>query len=192
MASVLTLSAACGAIGYWVSTTGVNLPAFIDTAFTAVPWFCVGYLLRKYTPILTPNKKDRYLPIGIVALAGVTFLCAGGMNFQDNNFLGHNPMVVYIGGISGTLMIMFIAKMLTRLPFISYWGRYSIIILCTHIMMIQVLYKVLMAIHLDSIIGAWPCAALILLIVMFSYQVIIPLCIRLIPWFTAQKDLIKV
>lgn len=41
-----------------------------------------------------------------------------------------------------------------------------------------------------GVVGDWGCAALILVCVMFSYQLIIPLCVRFIPWFTAQRDLI--
>ncbi len=89
-------------------------------------------------------------------------------------------------------MIMFIAKMFTRIPFLSYWGRYSIIILCTHIMLVQLLFRIISHLGLIETIGVWTSYIIVLLITMFSFQLIIPLCIKFIPWFTAQKDLFPI
>lgn len=188
----VALSALCGASGYALWAFGVNLPAFFDSALTAVLFFCCGYFMRKHTPILRPCKWDRYLPLLVVSLCVGTWLFRGGMTFGANDFCGRNPLVVYAGGLCGTLAVMLLAKMLTRLPFLSYWGRYSIIILCTHIMEVQLLYRLFGAVGITAAIGDWGSAVLILVCVMFSYQLIIPLCVRFIPWFTAQRDLIKV
>ncbi len=89
-------------------------------------------------------------------------------------------------------MIMFIAKMFTRIPFFSYWGRYSIIILCTHIMLVQLLFRIISHLGLIETIGVWTSYIIVLLITMFSFQLIIPLCIKFIPWFSAQKDLFPI
>lgn len=189
---VLALSALCGASGYALWAFGVNLPAFFDSALTAAPFFCCGYFMRKRTPILSPNKWDRHLPLLVVLLCVATWLFRGGMSFAANDFCGRNPLVVYAGGLCGTLAVMFLSKMLTRLPYLSYWGRYSIIILCTHIMEVQLLYRLFGAAGVTAAIGDWGSAVLIIVCVMFSYQLLIPLCIKFIPWFTAQRDLIKV
>lgn len=129
----------------------------------------------------------------MVALAAaVTWFCRGGILFQHNDFVGANPATVLIGGVSGTLAVMLLAKMIGHLPFVSGWGRYSIIILCTHIMLIQLLFRIFEKAGINEALGAWPSMFVLLGIVMFSYEAIIPLCIRLIPWFTAQRDVIKV
>ena len=188
----LALSALCGASGYALWAFGVNLPAFFDSALTATPFFCCGYFVRGHTPILRPNKWDRFLPLFLVALCAGTWLFRGGMTFGANDFSGRNPLVVYAGGLCGTLAVMSLSKMLSWLPFLSHWGRYSIIILCTHIMEVQLLYRLFGVVGVAGVIGDWGCAVLILACVMFSYQLIIPLCVKLIPWFTAQRDLIKV
>lgn len=191
VAAVVALSLACGALGYLCSACGVNLWAFTDTALSAVPFFCVGFVLRKYTAILHPNSADRWLPLMIAVAAGLTWVFKGVMGWQSNSY-DDSPVVVLFGGVFGTLMVMFIAKMIGRLPFVSGWGRYSIIILCTHMMLIQLLFRVFEKTGVNEALGAWPSILLILAIVMFSYEAIIPLCIRFIPWFTAQKDVIPV
>ncbi len=189
---IITLSALCGFCGWLAWHNGIDIWAFIDTALSSTPFFCMGYLVRKYTPILTTNKSDKYLPLLLIAAGVITYLCSGGMSFLFNKFDRCNPFIVYIGGFFGTLMVMFLAKMIKRLPFVSYWGRYSIIILCTHNLPMQVISRIFVKIGLPDAIGVWPAYILAFLITMFSYQLIIPLCIKFIPWFTAQKDLIPI
>lgn len=191
-AAMAILSLACGAAGWACSAGGVDLWAFADTALTCTPFYCIGFILRKYTVILQANKWDRWLPLAIVVTAGLTWLFQGGIHFQLNDFEGANPVKVLLGGVSGTLCVMFLSKMIGRLPFISGWGRYSIIILCTHIMLIQLLFRIFEKTGVNEALGAWPAIFLLLAIVMFSYEIITPLCKRFIPWFTAQRDLIGV
>lgn len=190
VAGIVVLSLLCGAAGYACDAAGVNLWAFIDTALSCTPFFCVGYVLRKYTAILQPNRTDKWLPLMVVAAAGLTWVFRGGIHFQLNEYGSANPVVMLLGGVTGTLMVMFLSKMIGRLPFVSHWGRYSIIILCTHIMLIQLLVRVMEKVGVAAAIGPWPCILLALAIVMFSYEAIIPLCIRFIPWFVAQKEVI--
>lgn len=190
--AITMLSLGCGLTGYACSSAGVDLWAFTDTALTCTPFYCTGFILRKYTSILHANKSDRWLPLMVAAAAVVTWFCRGGIHFQLNDFGGANPVVILIGGVSGTLAVMFLAKMIGRLPFVSGWGRYSIIILCTHIMLIQLLFRIFERCGVNEALGAWPSIFVMLGIVMFSYEAIIPICIRLIPWFTAQRDVISV
>lgn len=189
---IVLLSALCGFCGWLAWHFNVDIWAFIDTALSSTSFFCMGYLVRKYTPILTANRSDKYLPLMIIGAGLITWICRGGMSFLFNLFDRCNPFVVYIGGFFGTLMIMFIAKMIKRLPFVSYWGRYSIIILCLHNLPMQVICRIFLKLNLTEVIGLWPTYILAFFITMFSFQLIIPLCIKFIPWFTAQKDLIPI
>lgn len=92
--------------------------------------------------------------------------------------------------MSGTLGVIFTAKMLRDLPFITYWGRYSIMILVTHTLVLQVF----MPLGRKFLIGfpQFVMVMIILIATMFSYQLLIPLMKKYIPYFTAQKDLIDV
>ncbi len=189
--SVLTLTALCRTAGYGMGTSGVNLPAFTDTALSCMPFFCFGYLLRRYTDVLKPNTMDKYIPLWLVILAGVTYYFRGGedgLGFAPNETM----LTMIIGGMAGSLAILLLSKRINRLPFVSYWGRYSIIILCTHMLVIQPTCIILRHIGFFEVVSAGWSSLIILTMVMFSYLAIIPPCIKLIPWFTAQKDLIKV
>ena len=43
---------------------------------------------------------------------------------------------MYLGGFCGTLFVLMIAKRLNHVPLVSYLGRYSIVILLTHVVLI--------------------------------------------------------
>ena len=85
------------------------------------------------------------------------------------------------------MMVLLVAKMIGHLPFISYWGRYSIIILCTHNLLI---------IMLNWLLGRYISGGLLLFVVfvvtMFLCHLLLPLVKRYLPHVTAQKDVIKV
>lgn len=78
IASIVFLSILCGTCGWLASKLSIDLWAFFDTALSAVPFFCFGYILRKYTPILTANKSDRFLPILIIVAGIATWIFRGG------------------------------------------------------------------------------------------------------------------
>lgn len=191
MSVLSVLSLACGGLGYLAYLRGVENRAFIATAMSCMPFYCVGYVLRKHTRLLFPNNMDRWLPLMFAMACALTFVFSGGMQFAFNEYDG-SPIVVLLGGVFGTLAILFLAKMIGRLPFISHWGRYSIIILCTHRVLLNPLVLAADKLGVVSMLGRPLSVFLILIVVMFSYELIIPLCLRFIPWFTAQKDLIKV
>ena len=165
----------------------INLWGYVDSAIAALPFYCVGYLFNKYTDILQPNALDKYLPIFIIICLALKYLFGGSCNYMQNIYR-INPFAQYLCGITGTLFVVFLAKMINDIPLISYWGRYSLMILVSHQLILQVLSSLLRKAHLPI-----PVTAVLLLgIVMFSYQLIIPLMKRYLPHVTAQKDVIKI
>ena len=164
-----------------------NLPGFADTAMSSLPFFAMGYLFNKYTDILTPNKWDKYLPVMIVLCFGITFYVGGHSGWMSNRYQIH-PILVYVSGMTGTMGTIFTAKLLKDLPFVTYWGRYSLIILCTHALLLQVFMPLSRKVALPKPIMAF----IVLGVVMFSYQLLIPLMKKYLPHVTGQKDAIDV
>ena len=69
------LSVIVGFTGYYLGYNRINLPMFVDTALSALPFFFLGYLVRKYTTILQPNRIDIFsIPIACVLFLSLTFL----------------------------------------------------------------------------------------------------------------------
>lgn len=166
-----------------------DLPGFVDSVLSALPFFVMGYLLNRYTDILVPNRWDKYIPIIIVVFFAIAFYVDGDCSYKQNIY-NVNPIVLYVCGMMGVLGVVFLSKILHNLPFIAYWGRYSLMILVTHALLLQVYMPI--ARRFLSDLPQVVMAAIVLTTVMFSYQLIIPLMNRFLPYFTAQKDLIDV
>lgn len=165
----------------------INLLGFIDSAMAALPFFSVGYIFNKFTDILRPNTWDKYLPILIIVCFALTFIFGGKCGYMHNVFW-INPSAQYLCGITGTLFVIFSAKMIHDMPFITYWGRYSIMILVSHGLLLQIFAPLFRKAHLPILVTS----ILLLGVVMFSYQLLIPLMKKYLPHVTAQKDVIDV
>lgn len=53
---ISVLSCACGIAGYVLSRCGLYLPLWMDSALTAMPFFLMGYVLRKYSNLFVWRK----------------------------------------------------------------------------------------------------------------------------------------
>ena len=175
-----------GILGLYMSRQKIYLPLYIDSAVVALPFFCCGFLAHRYTHILLPNKFDKYIPLAIIVLGLYTFIFAVKVVFMSFEF--GNGFFLYTCGISGTLMIILITKKLQKIPFISYIGRYSIIVLCTHMMVMHAV-SIPIKKFFENVYGQ---AASVFLVVVACNIIIIPLCLRFLPYVTAQKDIIKI
>lgn len=183
---ICVVSLMFGSIGYFLGASHINLPMWLDTSFTVIPFFCFGYMLKHKTNFLYPNKADRYsLWIFILCLCIVFFL-GDKVSYIDNSFHIAFPSV-YICGIAGSIAVLIIAKVIKYIPIISYLGRYSIIVLIVHHPIIKILN--------DFVLWRMPWHGgydfLKFLIVTFLSFVMIPLLKRYAPYVTAQKDLIR-
>lgn len=64
----------------------INLPANIDSAMTALPFFVAGYLFRRYTNLLQPNKYDKYNWLFVILFFAVVILLARYVNYRRNQY----------------------------------------------------------------------------------------------------------
>lgn len=189
---VFLLSMLCGGIGLVFCFTKTNLPAFLDSAFTSVPFFCFGYLIKNHTKILVPNKYDKHLLLISLALfifvGGVALLFREGYSLKFNHFTSKSALIAYPCGFLGTLCIILFSKKINRIPVVSMFGQYSIMILVTHKIVLE-LYAMLF-----RFVGMADGIALYinLVVTLVSYLLLIPFMKRFMPHVTAQKDIIKV
>lgn len=179
---------AIGGIGAALGLMKVFLPCNIDSAMSAMPFLYFGYLLRK-TPLLYPNKYDRYNVLWIALLYGIACFVDvkfgnPHIGFHYNNVVG-NYLLILTLTLSSVLTVLLLCKMVKHIPVVSYFGRYSIVSLCTHHMIYRPLKMVL--IHF-GIMNNWTIAIATLSVCL----ILIPIFTKYLPWFTAQKDLLVV
>ena len=185
---LMSVSVAVGAVGMVMSAKGINLPMFIDTTLTAMPFFALGYLLSRGSDVLSYGwRYERYEWPIVLVCAAVVFVLAYPMDYRANVF-ANCYFSAHISGIAGTLGVIFIAKKLRRQRILSYWGRYSIMILCTH----QVVYQLIHIVIKQFALSGWGALAINLSMTMTLYVLLIPLMRRWLPYVTAQKDVIRI
>lgn len=187
----LSVSLMCffvGVVGYTIVDNDINLPAFIDSAMVALPFFGLGFVLNKHTSVLVKNKYDKFnVIIVLVSIAILYLLTTGNINYRTNTY-NVNIVQLYLVGFFGSLSVLFLSKIIHKLPLISYWGRYSIIILVTHDYVMQIgiyLAKRLLGTTTISLVFA-------LALTMFAYIAIIPFMRKFFGYVTAQKDIIGI
>ena len=133
----------------------------------------------------------------MIAVLHYTYM---GENFFYLNTYSSPLLLVYLAGLLGTLGILLLSRVIKWLPIISYIGRYSIIVLCTHMAVMKVVLALLSLLPKDSgascwstlwqnnAVQSWTVLALTITGCVFCCW----LLHNYLPWFTAQKDLIKI
>lgn len=181
---VCLLSLLIGFSGLALAYAHIDLHASIDTAFTCLPFFAFGLIIRRRTSILQKSLFDRHLIAWASAGFLFCFLTAGSVSFFRNELHGTAYFTVYACGCVGTLSVLFLAKRLGHIPLVSYMGRYSIITLCTHTIYLRLAIGFVLS-HFTPMASA----IVLLLIIIPAELVTIPVLKRYLPHVTAQKDL---
>lgn len=186
---LIILSTIIGVIGYFLGVKRINLYLYIDSALTVVPFFCFGFLIRKYTNVLYPNHFDKYNIFFIIISFVIIYFLRGNLSYIENRF-GMSLFSLYLTGIIGSISILFIAKYIKRIPVVSYIGRYSIITLCTHGPILYLLRAIFRLTNIE--LSNVACMIIsFLVVVVLETTVVIPFMVRFMPHVTAQKDLLQ-
>ena len=124
-AAILILTVA----GYLISRH-FFLPFGLDVAMTAQLFLLVGALIKKYDLI---NRIDWKICSALIVVCLIICEWNGKISMNQRNY-GHFFLLMYIGGVSGTLLQMKFADFCSRFrgivtEFIEYCGKQSLIIL---------------------------------------------------------------
>lgn len=192
---IAIISCMCGVIGYYINYRNMYLPLWFDSALTAMPFFFMGYALRSYSNILYDKlsvKDYATAVLSLIILLGTYCIDewqGTGTIAYGNNTFDINIFLLYLGGASGTYLILMISKYFKRLPGISYIGRYSIVVLLTHLLYMFIIRNILyqLGIPQDSI----TLNLFVFISIMLLELPTITFCIKHLPYCFAQKDLWK-
>lgn len=141
-----------------------------------------GHLAGRCGVVALPRtRKNRRIAaaVGLAGVVGMVLLPAADASWYWLKF--PNPWLVIVAvAACVTAMVWGFAFVVNRLPYVSYMGRYSIVVLVTHAPMISCL-------RLYTGWEPWP-AVLAVLAVM---PAVIYACVRWLPWTCAQKQLLE-
>ena len=189
LAAIIILSALTGLIGVTFGTFHIRIPFFIDSAFTSFPFFIFGYLMYRYSPIVEPNKYDKWIPVIILVLLVLMYFFSPYYSLKYNQRVNyHTFLFIYLCGFAGALSVVLLSKWIKRLSVFNFWGRYSIMILVSHGMVFNLIGY---ALNYSGLNVIW-CCVINLLVTMGMCSLFIPFFIRFMPHVTAQKDIISI
>lgn len=173
-----------GLIGYYFAHESIVLPIQLSPALNSLPFFYLGYLLKR-TSLLYPSERKSFEWGLIVVFLGIgislsVFLDQPCISFLENEIHG-NLIIVYITSAAMVIGTLLLCKQIGRLPVISYIGRYSIIPLGVHWVLIH---------YINKIVPTLPHSALVNFVLTVVISIcLIPVFLKYFPYFTAQKDL---
>lgn len=185
---VVALSLLCGCMGLALSYLDIKLPFFIDSALTAIPLFAFGWFLFRHTNFLTSKVNYKRDVVLLVICVLIFWFLSVYSRWMANVYPKDLMWRVYLPSIAGPFIVLLLAKMVGRIPLISYWGRYSIIILCTHLPVARIVYYLLSQLSKDNHILMIP----VFLITMLICHILIPVFRKYLPYVTAQEDLLRI
>jgi len=185
--ALIIFSLLTGAIGILLGTFEIELPANLDTAMTNIPHYMAGYVIFRKTKLFYPNKFDKYIFLFIPLAIAIDAILLPQSDVFNNHFAHNAWITLYPCGIIGVLAIVLLAKKVQKLPILSYFGRYSIIILVTHFTIIEIM---------KFLLGHFPISINVQFVINFaitlsSYFLVIPFARKFLPYVTAQKDVLK-
>ena len=144
----------------------ISLPASLNRMFDGLFFFYCGYVFRLYFADSFQKWYHAALFVALFFLIGL--------------WLSGNLVLLlvqhYVGGLLGIIGLILICRMIGHFPYVSYVGRYSIMLLVTH----EPLIRLLQVVHVPHILLAFG-------ILLLLYPFIIPLMRRYLPYVTAQK-----
>lgn len=174
---------------YYLTEDEVTMPLFFASALRYFPFFFLGSLLRK-TPILYESKGvtfyQKYKDLILGFVCAVLFFVLANVSMPIAA-LGITSRYIY--STLGVLALLLVLKKIKRLPVISYFGRYSIVILCTSYLVYSPLRVIVP--KMTNFNGGYNDLIAFVLTMTLEYF-IIWFCIRYMPHVTAQKDVIPV
>lgn len=185
-AAIVLFMGCCGAFLYRSDTL---LPCCLDAALVCMPFFYFGYILKK-TDILLPSAGDRYcllLSLLLFAAAYAIDIYAHPVLFFHDREISGNIFAIILLPLTSVAGLLMLCKAVKRVPFVSYFGRYSIIPLCTHHLIYRPVQLVVAKIIPLDAGGAYIVAATTIIVC----YLIIPLFVKYLPYVTAQKDILQ-
>lgn len=193
--SQLTVILLISAVGWVLAYANTVNYLYIPTSLTCLPFFWLGYRLRTSSLLSADNTKHHdirlfTLFLCIVVLLALAFPRYPSYLFYKNEIRGGNPLTIYLFAVPLVLLVLLMCKYVKKLPFISYIGEYSLIVLVTHMLLASPINKLINFIFGADCFGKWE-SLVVLIALLLSMLIVIPICKRILPYITAQKELLK-
>lgn len=143
-----------------------------------VPLIWIGCLMRRYDLLNRPVKYPTLIAVTLLSCMAWYTLAFDTKIFLTPHTTG-DIVAFYLCVVSGSIFIGAITRFVSWMPFINYFGQYSLIVLGLHVILIYIFRAA--GIDNPTLLFIATCVALIPAIELFR---------RYFPRYTAQQDLI--
>lgn len=195
MLPMFLMTISCGLTGYLLDYQHIYIALWIDSSLTAMPFFMLGYFIRSKTGLLNETLSKKHLKLSLLSLLMLLFAVwldeIQGVHeiYYGSNEYEVNAFSLYSGGAFGMLFVLLISKRVNSLPVVSYVGRYSIVVLLTHLLYLFLFRNMLYQLGIQQE-NVWLNLLLSGVIILLEIPTI-SFCIKFLPYCFAQKDLWK-
>lgn len=181
-------------LGWVLSYSGLINFLFVGTSLTCLPFFYMGQLIVSTSFVKNKYAKRDSIISGICVALAIVCLTVPKETihvlFFKNTIISGNPVMVYILAASLVVLLLNICKYIGKIPYVSFLGRYSIIVLVTHGLINNIINR-----SVRHLIGDPSQEAafhiLLFVIIIGSMSLVIPFCKKFLGYITAQKNLIE-
>lgn len=160
---IIVSSIFCGLLGLYLNYRNINFLYHFQTAILVVPFFTIGYFVKKYIKDL--NKYLNIIPFIICFI--VLLYMSYKTNFRIDltfNKIG-NIFLFYIISLVGIYFCLYVAKIILKIPYVknyfNLFGIYSFEIMAFHFLVIKIIdfiYAFSTGIWNSKIYGKFPYA----------------------------------
>jgi len=182
---ILIATAVLSVVGYELGVNKVELPLMLDTSLVALPYFVLGWGVNQ-SGLLGPSRGDRWGILVLLAVAMPIYWLSDFMNLHFQVLPSYWKL--YVLPFVAIVALFWACKPLPHIPLLCYYGRYSLIILGTHPLILQPVRFLLLRRGMESGV------TLTLIVFVVTMAVELPLIWLLSNWaprFTAQKPFFK-
>lgn len=116
------------------------------------------------------NNHRRWILMFFLFIAGYVADLAIGESASMVNNQQSDPLSFYGGAISGSIALIALCNIVGRMPLVSFIGRYSMLVLCTHMYLTNALSRILMKFDFSF----WVSSLLALIMVCICYYAVVP------------------
>lgn len=147
----------------------------LSYSFKTLPFFVAGYYAYQKKPVLTVDRYDRFLPLLTFAAFGLFYV----LTIYEIPFWWSN----YIYVSTGIIGVLALSKWIGHLPYFTYVGRYSLIVLATHTVICRIFLPIVYGLHVPVSVAP----SLLIIVTLLSYYLVIPFMKRFLPHVVGLK-----
>lgn len=170
--------------GWYIGRCGIMLPLQLDTAMVSLPYFILGNSIYKLGA-LKQSKNDRWGLLVLPLVLLILFFVAPEISIHDR--ILPNYFMLYLVPFIAIISLFWFCKNLPKIPVVNYIGRYSLIVLGTHSIILGPIRSIVFKLIGETYASYW----VVLAVLIAAELIIIPIMIKFFPKFTAQEELIK-